>query len=174
MSLWRISPSMDGKHPLRTRLRRQEGASLIEFAFSLGIFLAVTVGIMVLCMALFTYEYVDFAAREAVRWAAVRGSDCSLSSSMPGCDAQQPDILAYVQGLNYPLIKPNSVQLTATWYQASTTVPINWSVCSDTCNAPGNQVKITITYPFSIGIAIPFVGSFTPTVSSTSSMVISQ
>lgn len=159
---------------LRARLHREEGASLIEFAFSLGIFLAATIGILILCMALFSYEYVDFASREAVRWAAVRGSQCI---NMPTCGANQAAITTYVQGLNYPIINPNNLTVTATWLQATfnqnnTPPTTTWAACASQCNAPGNEVRVTISYPFSFGI--PFVGNFAPTVSSTSQMVISQ
>ena len=63
----RLSPTAYRIHSLRARLRRQEGAALLEFAFSLGIFLAVTFGIIFVCLTLFTYEYLNFAAREAAR-----------------------------------------------------------------------------------------------------------
>jgi Flp pilus assembly protein TadG len=163
----------------QSQLRREEGASLVEFAFSFGIFIAITFGILVLCWALFTYEYVDFAAREAARWAIVRGGECSLTSSMPGCPADQTAISNYVKTLNYPLIDTNNLTVTAGWYQANTYYPspgspTTWSYCLAglICNHPGNEVQVTVSYNFAYGI--PFFGDFTPTVSSTSTMVISQ
>jgi Flp pilus assembly protein TadG len=158
-------------------LRSEEGANLVEFAFSLGIFLAVTIGIIMLCMALFTYEYVDFAAREATRWAIVRGNQCSISSSsMKYCDATSTDIQTYVQGLNYPLINTNKIQATAQWLQVSyskTSPPVaSWTLCSDQCNSPGNEVQVLVSYPYTM--TIPFAGSYSFTISSSSTMVISQ
>ena len=183
------------KSLLRARLSPENGQTLVEFAISLGIFLAVTIGIIILCLALFTYEYVDFAAREASRWAAVRGSDCYLSTqSMPGCSslsgASPTDIQNYVQNLNFPLIDPaklaNNVNvswLSLTYATNSTTgnVYATWTACDPTnpptgtvCNQPGNAVKVSVSYPFNLGISIPFVGSFTPTVTGISQTVISQ
>lgn len=192
----RLSPRIYRKGARKQpRLRREEGSALLEFAFSLGIFLLVTLGIMYICMALFSYEYVDFAAREGVRWAIVRGSSCYFSSSMPGCDSSasanpaviqanltqsRADIKAYVKGLNYPIVNPNQLNVQVQWYSYSmVNDTAQWNPCVDSspptgteCNQPGNLVQITASYP--IGFKIPFFGNFTPTVSSTSQMVISQ
>lgn len=198
MPLRRLSPMTYRKGSLRAGLRRDEGAALLEFAFSLGIFLMTTLGIVYLCMALFSYEYVDFAAREGVRWAMVRGSDCYLSSSMPGCDSSanesasqitqsQTDIQNYVKGLNYPIIDPTKLtnNINVAWLSetnvtdSSGNTYATWTACTPSsppsgtvCNQPGNEVQVTVSYP--ISFTIPFFGNFTPTVSSTSRMVISQ
>lgn len=189
MPLKRLSPRRSRqkslRSPLNPRLRREEGASLVEFAISLGIFLAITVGLLILCTALFTYEYVDFAAREAARWAAVRGSDCHLSTStMPGCTtvtgASPTDIENYVKSLGFPIVNPSNLTVTVNWreltYDTSVTPPVtSWGTCTTApCNQPGDAVQVTVSYPFNLGVSIPFIGSFTPTVSSTSQMVISQ
>lgn len=191
MPLPQLSPRTLRKGSLRARLRREEGASLVEFAFSLGIFLLLTLGIMYVCMALFSYEYVDFAAREGVRWAIVRGSDCYLSSSMPGCDSSatetateikqsKTDIQNYVKGLNYPIVNPSQLNVNVQWYSFSyVNDTAQWTLCDPAnpptnteCNDPGNEVQVTTSYPLDFNI--PFFGNFSPTVSSTSQMVISQ
>lgn len=173
MRLMRISPRT--AH-IRSRLRREEGASLVEFAISLGIFLAVTLGIMLLCMALYTYEYVDFASREATRWASVRGADCSSSSSMPGCGADKTAIQTYVQKLNYPIVNPSNVTVDVTWLSANGTNPQTWSTCgtspSGGCDDRGNEVQVTVNYPYLLDI--PFAGSHNFTINSTTTLVISQ
>jgi hypothetical protein len=142
---------------------------MVEFAFSLGIFLAVTVGIIFVCMALLAYEYADFASREATRWASVRGSDCV---GMPNCDADQTAIQNYVRGLNYPVVIAGDITVNVTWLQANGTRPQTWTACSGQCNARGNEVQVQVSYPFLM--AIPFVASNTLNISSTSTMVISQ
>lgn len=195
----RLSPGRAGlKALLRSRLSRADGQTLVEFAIALGIFLATTVGIIILCVALFDYEYVDFAAREAVRWAAVRGSDCYLSSqTMPGCSslsgATPTDIQNYVQQLGYPLIdtsKLTASNIQVNWYSlvyatnsSTGNVYATWPAppcdtanppTGTACNQPGNAVQVIISYPFSFPVSIPFVGSFAPTVTGISQMVISQ
>ncbi|MGC8548077.1 MAG: TadE/TadG family type IV pilus assembly protein [Acidobacteriaceae bacterium] len=176
--IW-LRPSYLRKRALAAKLRREEGATMVEFAISVGIFFAVTVGLLILCLALFTYEYVDFASQEAVRWAAVRGSKClstPTSSTMPDCPVTgSSDIQTYVQGLSYPVVTPGKISVRATWLQSNHTNPETWTTCGSTvCNAPGNEVQVTVSYPFNFGIDIPFVGSFTPNIASTSTMVISN
>lgn len=186
------------KSLLRARLSREEGQGLVEFTIALGIFFALTIGILVVCMGVFTYEYVNFAAREAVRWAAVRGSECYLSShTMPGCSsssgASKTDIQQYVVGLNYPLINPKTLSangysnINVAWlyntkHGSPPTAYASWVACppsagllqGQACNDPGDAVQVSVSYPFTQGVYIPFVGSFTPIVSSTSQIVISQ
>ena len=176
MSLLPISPSHHRSSSIRARLRREEGATLLEFALSISIFLAVTFGIMILCMSLFTYEYVDFAAREAVRWAAVRGSDCSLNSTtMPDCNASGDQITAYVQSLKYPIVNPANVKVNSVWLKPNASPPTAWTACTSsdsTCNAPGDAVKVTVSYQYNFDI--PFAGNHPLNLSSTAQMVISQ
>jgi Flp pilus assembly protein TadG len=167
-------------HSLRKALSRQEGASIVEFALSVGIYLALTFGVLVVCWALFTYEDVDYAARQAVRWASVRGSQCAYSSNMPDCNASATDIRDFVLKLNYPMINSANLTVSAQWmavtYTANPTAglpPIaSWSPCSGQCNTPGNEVQVTVSYNANLGI--PLFSSFAPVVSSTSAMVISQ
>lgn len=166
----------------RAILHREDGATLLEFAFSCGIFIGITFGIIILCWALFSYEYVDYAAREAARWASVRGSECSYdSTTMPDCNADQPDIASFVKSLNFPLINtdPSILTVTAGWYQANVLSPSpgnpeTWNYCGagNVCNTPGNEVHVTVSYSFAY--FIPFIGNFAPKVSSTSQWVISQ
>ena len=65
---------------LARRLRCSRGQSLVESALSLGIVIAVLIGIIELTIALYCYNYVAYAAREATRWAMVRGSTCTRRS----------------------------------------------------------------------------------------------
>lgn len=171
MPLLRISPSTTRLRLLTPRLHREEGSALLEFAFSFGIFVAATVGIMILCIALFTYEYVDFASSEAARWASVRGNKCV---DMPNCNADSTAIQTYVQGLNYPIVNPSNLKVTATW--SSVTYDSNnvatWTACASQCNSPGNDVQVTVTYPYNLDI--PFAGDHALNISSTSTLVISQ
>jgi Flp pilus assembly protein TadG len=158
----------------RARIQKEEGQSLIEFAFSLGIFLALTLGIIYVCIALFTYEYLDFASREAVRWASVRGTDCSQSSTtMTDCDAGLTEITQYVKGLNYPVINPNNLTVSVTWLKANGTSPQTWTACTSGCNDRGDEVQVTVSYP-AFPLDIPFAGNQSINMSSTATMVISQ
>jgi len=152
------------------RLRCRHGQSLVESALSLGIIIAVLIGILELTIALYMYNYVANAAREATRWAMVRGSTCTLLTS---CNATASQVQTYVQNLNYPLIQSSQLAVTTTWLSRATLTPATWTTCSTTpCNAPGNQVQVQVAYPFTMDI--PIVGHIRLYLTSTSSMVISQ
>src|SRR6266849_3051075 len=60
---------------------RQTGASLVEYAFILIIFMSLIFGISGFGHALFVYHHLNNAAKEATRYATVRGSTCSNDSS---------------------------------------------------------------------------------------------
>jgi len=81
------------------------------------------------------------------------------------------DVTSYVQSLGYP--GHSKLTVTTSWLKASATTPRTWSTCSSgTCNAPGNQVKVTVTYNYPLNI--PFVPSITIPIRSTSAEVIAQ
>jgi Flp pilus assembly protein TadG len=113
-------------------------------------------GIFAFCTALYSYNFVSEAAREASRYAMVRGSSCS---GFTDCGVTSAQIQTYVRSLGYPGINTNNLTATATWSAG---------------NAPGNPVSVTVTYTY--GLNIPFwpqSGSIL-NLSSTSQMVISQ
>lgn len=155
-------------------LRDEEGASIFETALASTIFLAMLIGVFQMMLAVSTFNYVNDAAREATRYAIVRGSaSCTNTPNLSNCDATTDQIKAYVQGISYPGVKSASLSITTTWLTASSTYPTSWSACTTgTCNVPGNLVKVVATYPFSF--SVPFVPKATINLTSTSQMVISQ
>lgn len=177
-------PKYQAGGPMETKrkgLRNEEGAAMVETAISSAVLLSVLIGMAQLFMALYGYHYVAYAAREGTRWAMVRGSECSVdSASMPYCGAAGADIQSHVQGLGFPGIDATKVTATAKWMTASQptpTSPTTWTVCStDTvgtgCNAPGHMVVVDVTYAYPLNI--PFVSNTSVSMTSTSSMVITQ
>ena len=161
--------------------RGESGSALVEFALAASIIFALFFGIIQFGFALYTYQFVNEVARELTRYAIVRGSSCALSSSMPNCgftdSGSGSTLQAYGQTYTYPGIDVSQVTVTTTWYTPvhnSDTTLKSWSACASGsgCNAPGDLVQVTVTYPFLLNI--PFVPSTTLGVTSTSSMVISQ
>lgn len=154
------------------RVSGEDGGTLVEMAICSSILLSMLLGIIQLCLALYCYHYVSDAAREATRWAIVRGStSCTNTPNLTNCGATAAQVQSYVQSLGYPY----SGGLTATtkWCQASATKPTTWSACSaSTANTPGNEVQVQVQYSFPLGI--PFVNIGSLAVSSTSQMVIAQ
>lgn len=166
---------------LRRRLRSERGSALVETALGMTIFLAVFFGVIQFSFALYAYNWVSEAAREGSRWAIVRGSTCYSDLGSTFCDktgASSSEITSYVKGLGYPGLTPSNISVSTSWYTAATsspssTTPQSWSSCSGSgCNTPGNQVQVTVSYSFPLGI--PFWKTKTLNLSSSSQMVIVQ
>ena len=119
------------------------------------------IGIMEFGLAVYTYNYVAETAREATRYASVRGSKCS---GFADCNIDQGGLLTFAQGLGYPGISASNLSLSANWTcSPADTAP---------CNNPTDSVQVTVNYTFPL--AIPFVPKKAMTITSTSQMVISQ
>lgn len=146
--------------------RNECGAAMIETALSATVLLGLFFGVMQMSLALYTYHFISEAAREATRYAMVRGSSCSGFAS--ACPATAANVRSFVGGLNFPGIVPANITVTTTW-------PTTGSTCapsSSPCNNPGNLVKVNVQYKFPL--SIPFVTSTHLTLTSTSQMTISQ
>lgn len=154
--------------------RDEEGVTLVETAISCTVLFAMLFGICQMSLAMYVYHFTSDAARQATRYAIVRGStSCTNTPNLSNCDATTIQITSYVQGLGYPGITSSKVTAATSWYTASSTTPTTWSVCSNgICNAPGNLVKIVVSYPMTF--QIPFSSNLSLNLSSTSQMVISQ
>lgn len=150
---------------------------MVETALACTILMAVLLGAFDLSLAAYTVHSVSEAAREATRYAIVRGANCV---NLSGCGASNADIKTYVRGLAYPGVNPSKLDTTTTWYtvsmdttkKPSTAVLATCGTAPGGCNMPGNQVQVQVSYPFSF--SIPFYGSKTLNLTSTSAMVISQ
>lgn len=150
------------------RLRRESaGSSLVEFALCSVVVMISTFGLIEACLAIYSYNFVSEAAREAARYAAVRGGQCS---GMSDCGITQSGLQAWVRGTAFPGINPNNLTAAVTWYSASVSQPTTWTACGGQCNAPGNEVQVRLTYTFPF--AIPFVPRQILSMHSTSQMVI--
>jgi Flp pilus assembly protein TadG len=144
----------------------ERGDTIVEFAMGALILFMVLFGIMAMALALYSYNVVSELAREGTRYAIVRGAKCHFASA---CPASTGDIQTYVKNIGFPGINPNSVTAATSW----SAYPVG-TLCapSVSCNNPGNQVKVTVSYQFPL--VIPFVPSRTLSMSSTAEMVISQ
>jgi Flp pilus assembly protein TadG len=154
------------------RQNRQRGAALVEYAFTFIFAMTLFLGIMEFGHALYAYHFVNNAAKEATRWAAVNGANCSYDSSCNGVapmnsgPASASDISTYVQNHVPPGIDPTQVATAATWPVDSTSP----AGCATTANAPGCTVQVTVTYSFSF--LFPLIPGGPIAMSSTSDMII--
>jgi Flp pilus assembly protein TadG len=151
---------------------RQRGSSLVEQALVLTFLLAVMFGIIDFGRALYTYHFVSEAAREATRWASVRGSTTTLpggqATNGPGGNVQA--FVANVSGMGL-----DSTKITAT---------TNWPIraySNPSCVGAGNNKKnpgciVQVQVDYAFQFTMPFLPPSTTTfnMSSTSEMVITQ
>lgn len=82
---------------------RERGSELVEFAFVVTILFAFIFGIIDFGHAAYTYHFVADVAREATRYASVRGSACR---SLPDCDIDETGVENYAKGLVMGGINP--------------------------------------------------------------------
>lgn len=161
-------------HSVVARLRDEEGANAVEMAVSSLVLLTMLIGVCQMSLGLYAYQYCSDAARQATRYAMVRGStSCTNTPNLSNCNATVSEIVSFVQGLGYKGITSTKVNVTPQWCVASTTTPTTWSSCSNTTsNAPGNLVQVTVAYP--VSFHVPFAPQLSLNLSSTSQMVVSQ
>jgi Flp pilus assembly protein TadG len=156
--------------------RGQEGAALVEMALSSAVFLSVMIGAFAMILALYSYHFVADIAREATRYASVRGSQsCINTPTLPNCNTStSAPIQTWVRGRQYPFA--SSLNVVVSYLKptiSGTPATTTWSACtSGTCNLPGNMVKVAVTFAYPI--SIPFWRRTTINLGSTSSMIISQ
>jgi Flp pilus assembly protein TadG len=147
----------------------EAGATLAEVAISFSLLVTIMVGLLEFTMALYSYHFVSEVAREASRYAIVRGStSCSNTPNLTNCNVTADEVQSWARSLGYPGVNPNNLTVSTTW-------PSSGSSCypsATPCNNPGNLVRVQVTYAFPL--SIPFMTADTIDVGSTSQMVISQ
>jgi Flp pilus assembly protein TadG len=125
------------------------GQAMAEFSLVATAALIMIFALINCSLVIYDYNFVSYAAREATRYAAVRGS----SSSSP---ANNTNITNYVIGEAAGL-DPSKVSVSTTWSPN---------------NSPGSAVEVQVQYPFTL--SIPFLVNSTVNLSSTSQLVITQ
>jgi Flp pilus assembly protein TadG len=154
----------------RRQRDHEKGSALVEFALSavtilLVIFLIIDVG-----RALYAYNWISNSARQATRFAMVRGTTCDpllasycAAASQPR-GAQSSDISNYVSALEVG-VDPGSVTVNSHCY-------VGANVASNPpCAAPG-WVQVQVKYNFHF--LSPFFGPLSWTMQSTSERAIQQ
>lgn len=158
---------------------REEGAALVEMAVACAVFLMMLFGLIEMCLALYTYNFVSDAARVATRYAVVRGAtsctDATVLNNFPDCNlSTSAPLQNLVRNLNYPGMNPNNLTLTATWLSPTldSSLHTTWGPCTGVCNNAGDAVNVVVTYQFPLNI--PFWQNATLNVGSSSQMVINE
>lgn len=150
-------------------MRRQRGNTLTEFALILPFVLAGIFGVIEFGRALYTYHFVSYAAREASRWASVRGRSCTVYEPV-ACPASPADVEDYITSITPPGIDKDPARLLVDTEWVAP--PGRGNNCGKYQNNPGCSVQVTVIYNFKF--ILPFMPSSTYAMKSTSEMVISQ
>jgi Flp pilus assembly protein TadG len=134
--------------PLRRSRKKQTGTTLVEYAFSILIFLMLCFGAMGFSHALYAYHFVNHIAKEATHWAAVNGEACSYDSSCGGA-ASSIGVDTYVKthaplGLDQTKLVTSACGVSDQGSCADSTP----AVCGTTPNYPGCTVQVKVAYAY--------------------------
>jgi Flp pilus assembly protein TadG len=168
----------------------QRGNATIEFALVMVLLLSFLFGIMEFSRALYAYHFVSHAAREATRFAMVRGKGwpaaCAGSSLAANCHAQASDVTTFVQSIlpgglpvgTVTTSNPSTVASCATSNTATTLIVCTaWpstEANSVGCppETPGCLVEVQVQYNFQF--MFPFLPTSVLQLKSASEVSISQ
>jgi hypothetical protein len=100
---------------------------MVEGAFTLVVFLSLVFGVCEFGRAIWIYTLICHVAREGTRYAAVHGGQSGMTSSTA---ISNTNALVKARAVGLPASKVN---VTTTWVPS---------------NAPGNAVKVAVTYDF--------------------------
>ena len=162
------------KMTLRRMHSEDLGVNLVEFALSISIVLAAIFGVLYFSMALYADHFVANAAKDATRYAMVRGSSwngttCATTSSF-SCTATSTDVTNYVDSTVTPGLTTSNLTVNTSWPGTDPT--------GDTCdttngkNSPYCTVTVSVSYSFDW--PLPFLPPNTLALTSKSTVAITE
>jgi Flp pilus assembly protein TadG len=150
----------------------EQGAATVEFTISVIVLFTLVFGSIVVAMAFYTYEVINEYARDASRYAIVHGIGCSSpingNCSIGTGAAANLALKTYLNNEIFPGINGNNLHVVTTYAHA----PGLTTCFANNCNGAGDQVTVTVSYPYLY--AVPFIPSQSFTMYASSTMVISQ
>jgi Flp pilus assembly protein TadG len=159
---------------IHTVLSDESGSNLVEFAVATTVLLMLIFGIMDCSRLLYSFHYVSSSARDATRYAMVRGSSWNNASCSnvyaTNCTAGTNDVSNYVWALTPFGFSADRLSVNTTW--PGTTA--NGSNCSSTnvINSPGCVVSVKVSYSYNF--MLPFLPRNTLLLTSTSKVSIQE
>lgn len=140
----------------------QRGATMVEFGLFFLLFLTVTVALMELGRAVWTFTTVAHAARAGARYAIIRGSINPITAS-------DTTIAKIVENNAVGL---NSAEITVnTRYEHYDEISSTW-LTGPSYNTRGNVVEVKVSYPFRLVVGALLPWPNTMQLSSTSRMIV--
>ena len=136
---------------LRMSRMRRAGATTVETAIVLTVFMLLIVGILVCGIGVFRYQQVAWLSREASRWASTRGAEIEKESDRT-CPTQQEirdaAIMPYTIGM-----EPDQLAVDVEFVDAATDTAVPWNEGSKEIRSIStsgeyvtNRVRVTVTY----------------------------
>jgi Flp pilus assembly protein TadG len=154
------------------RLHSDVGSNIVEFSLCCSIWFICALGVIYASVLVYADHFVTNAAKEAARYAIVRGSSwngasCSTTTSA-NCTATADNVRTYIQSVLPPGLATNYLQVSATWPgktpSGATCDTLNGS------NSPNCAVSVQVTYSFAF--PMPFIPQKAVPLSATSEMSI--
>ncbi len=127
------------------------GQTATEFAMIASVLFLLMFGVMTLGSAVYSYNTMSNAAREAVRYAAIHSSTSAVPATT---DQIQQVAMNYAPGLNLD----------------ESNIHVSWPADPNIGMKPDAQVQISYTY----NIKVPFMSPVALALSNTSRMLVSQ
>jgi Flp pilus assembly protein TadG len=149
------------------RRQRRTGTTLVESAMIYPVLFTIVAAIVLLGTAVFRYQQVAHAAREAARYASVHGARYQQDTGLPA--ATEDSIYTNVVSPAVPWVQRSGVSVS--WNASNTqgrTITVTDPVThKDKLQSVGNTVSVTVSFTWNTG----WFGSIP--VSSTSAAVMS-
>ena len=153
----------------------ERGEEMIEFAIVAVVLFTCIFAIINCSLLLYTYHFAAYAAREATRYAMVRGStwgstSCATTATF-SCNATAANVASYVQSIVPPAISSGTpLSVTTTWPGTELAGSATTCTTSNGNNSPGCMVMVQVSYSFNY--VLPFLPASALTLRSTSEVVI--
>jgi Flp pilus assembly protein TadG len=136
--------------------RKERGSAILEFTLVGILLLFVLISTFEIARGMWTYHTLAYAVREGTRYAIMHGKGCASPNT---CQVTVGQITALIESAG-PGMDPNQTTLTLTPASGSATSDTIANLLSNTtkwppssANAPGQNVQISLDYPFQTFLA---------------------
>lgn len=139
---------------------QRRGAVAVESAVVYSLLFLLLLGVIVGGLGVFRYQQVACQAREASRWACVRGADWQKETGKPAPTQEQirqAAVLPLAAGMD-----PNQLTVKVEWINQYTGKVYAWdeaprwtSSTTTTGAAVTNSVRVTVSYAWSPSVLLP-------------------
>ena len=142
----------------RASNHRRRAALTVEAAVVLPAVIMLLIGLMVGGMGVFRFQQVAAQAREAARWASVRGSDWSQETGKTSPTKQQiydEVVVPLAAGMD-----PRYLSIDVQWIRQANSAAVDWDIASKAPKSIDlvqrvnnryitNRIRVTVTYEWS-------------------------